>query len=353
MSSRIQDSLITTDPIDVARKLAAYRKPDTSRALFELAVTAIPYLALWVLCWATLEAGYWVGLLATVPAAGFLVRLFMIQHDCGHRSFFVQRAANDWVGRLIGIVTLTPYDVWRMSHAMHHATSGNLDRRGIGDVHTLTVREFQDKGWMGRLAYRIYRHPVVLFGIGPAYVFLLRYRLPERLFRDGWRAWASAMATNAAIVTLALGAIWLVGLGRFLLVQVPITCLASTIGVWLFYVQHQFDGTLWEHEPKWDIQKTALHGSSHYDLPVVLRWFSANIGVHHVHHLASRIPFYRLNQVLRDLPGLRDVGRLTLIDSLRSVRLVLWDEDTKRLVSFAEAAPKRVLDEVLVCGRIA
>ncbi len=337
MAPRNQQSLEGSDPTELMRALAAYRRPNTARALFEIVVTATPFLALWVLSWAALQASYWLALPVAIGAAVFLVRLFMIQHDCGHQSFFRQRAANDWVGRVIGILTLTPYGAWRMSHGVHHATSGNLDRRGIGDVHTLTVREFEAKVWAGRLAYRLYRHPLVMFGIGPAYMFVLRYRLPGRPFRDGWPAWSSAMAANAAILMLAITVIWLVGLGPFLMVQVPITCLAATIGVWLFYVQHQFDRTFWEHEPAWCVKNAALHGSSHYDLPIVLRWLSANIGVHHVHHLASKIPFYRLGQVLRDQPALRDVGRLTLTDSLRAARLALWDEETKRLVSFAEA----------------
>ncbi|MEQ8750046.1 MAG: fatty acid desaturase [Amphiplicatus sp.] len=340
MAPRNQQSLDVSGPTDLKRELAAYREPDTARALLEIGVTAAPFLALWALCWAALQASYWLALPVAIIAAGFLVRLFMIQHDCGHQSFFRRRAANDWVGRIIGVLTLTPYGAWRMSHAMHHATSGNLDRRGIGDVHTLTRREFEAKGWAARLAYRLYRHPVVMFGIGPAYMFILRYRLPGRPLRDGWRVWSSAMAANASILMLAFAMIWLVGLGPFLMVQVPISCLASTIGVWLFYVQHQFDGAIWEREPAWNVQKVALYGSSHYELPPVLRWFSANIGVHHVHHLAAKIPFYRLGQVLHDHPALRDVGRVTLIDSVRAARLTLWDEDAGRLVSFAEARRK-------------
>jgi omega-6 fatty acid desaturase (delta-12 desaturase) len=338
MPERPPDSILAADTPTLIRKLAKYRSPDPARSLFELAITVGAFVALWVLCWAAVRSGYWIGLLATIPAAGFLVRLFLIQHDCGHRSFFASRAANDWIGRILSIVTLTPYDVWRRSHAMHHATSGNLDRRGIGDVDTLTVSEFRARGPAGKMAYRLYRHPAVMFGIGPAYLFVLRYRLPSQPLDDGWRLWASAMATNAATLGVVLVMIWLVGLAAFLAVQLPITLLGSTMGVWLFYVQHQFEGTVWERNVDWDIQHAALQGSSHYDLPPVLRWFSANIGVHHVHHLASRIPYYRLPSVLRDQPELRRIGRLTLVQSLRSVRLVLWDEDSRRLISFSEAA---------------
>jgi acyl-lipid omega-6 desaturase (Delta-12 desaturase) len=318
------------------RDLAPYREPDGVRSLFELAVTALPFVLLWAVMWAALDSGYWIGLLLAVPAAGFLVRLFMIQHDCGHGSFFRGRLANDWVGRIIGVLTLTPYEYWRRSHALHHASSGNLERRGIGDIDTLTVNEFQARSPWRRLLYRLYRHPAVMFGLGPAYLFLLRHRLPMGLMRGGWQPWASAMATNAAIAALAAAMIWLVGLGPFLLVQLPITLIAASLGVWLFYVQHQFEETVWEHDDSWSFHEAALHGSSHYDLPGILRWFTANIGVHHVHHLASRIPYYRLPEVLRDRPELRDVGRLTLLESLKSVRLVLWDEDKRRLVSFRE-----------------
>lgn len=322
---------------ELMKHLAAYREPSDVRSLFELAITLVPFLLIWLAIWAAIDAGYWIGLLLVVPAAGFLVRLFLIQHDCGHGSFFSHRLANDWVGRILGVLTLTPYDYWRHSHALHHAASGNLDHRGIGDIDTLTVSEFQARTpWRQRL-YRLYRHPAVMFGIGPAYLFLLRHRLPMGLMRNGWRPWLSATATNAAIALLVGVAIWLIGLMPFLLVHLPITFLAAAIGVWLFYVQHQFEETFWEHDGDWSFHEAALHGSSHYDLPPILRWFTANIGVHHVHHLSSRIPFYRLPEVLRDRPELHHVGRLTLLESLRSVRLVLWDEKKRRLVSFNEA----------------
>jgi omega-6 fatty acid desaturase (delta-12 desaturase) len=286
--------------------------------------------------WATLSFGYWLCLLLSVPAAGFLVRLFMIQHDCGHGSFFRHRAANDWVGRAIGVLTLTPYDVWRRSHAIHHAGSGNLERRGVGDIDTLTVREYLALPRWRQLGYRLYRNPLVMFGLGPAYLFLVQHRLPIGSMRGGLRLWLSAMATNAAIAFGIVTMMWLVGVTPFLLVHVPITLLAASIGVWLFYVQHQFEDTFWARGHAWTVHEAALYGSSHYDLPHVLRWFTANIGVHHVHHLCSRIPYYRLQNVLRDHPELGDVGRLTLWQSFRCVRLVLWDEQYRRLISFRE-----------------
>jgi omega-6 fatty acid desaturase (delta-12 desaturase) len=317
--------------------LSRYRQPSNGRGFVEVGITLVPLVVLWALIWLALDFGYWIALLLALPAAGFLVRLFMIQHDCGHGSFFRQRPANDWVGRAIGVVTLTPYGFWQKSHALHHASSGDLDRRGFGDIDTLTVREYRARSVWGRLRYRLYRHPAVMFGIGPAYLFLLRQRLPFGLMREGWRPWLSTMATNFSIALVVATLIWLIGIKALLLVHLPIMLLAASAGVWLFYVQHQFEHTTWDEHTKWDRHQAALHGSSHYDLPAVLRWFTANIGMHHVHHLCSRIPYYRLPRALRDHPELRDMGRLTLLQSFRCVRLVLWDESERRLVSFREA----------------
>lgn len=320
-----------------ARLLARYREPSHSRSIFEIAVTFVPFAGLWALAWASIHFGYWwLVFLLWIPAAGFLLRLFMIQHDCGHGAFFRHRLANDWVGRAIGVLTLTPYDAWRRAHAIHHASSGHLDRRGIGDIDTLTVREFRALSFWARLRYRLYRHPFVLFGIGPAYMFVLRHRLPVGQIRSHWHAWLSTMATNLAIAVVVATLIWFVGIGPFLLVQLPITLLAASVGVWLFYVQHQFEETFWANDGEWSLHEAALHGSSHYDLPGILRWFTANIGVHHVHHLCSRIPYYRLPRVLRDHPDLCGMSRLTLFQSFRCVRLVLWDETQRRLVSFRD-----------------
>jgi omega-6 fatty acid desaturase (delta-12 desaturase) len=317
--------------------LNRYRGPSNARSITELVITALPLVALWTLAWFALWLGdLWLCFLIAIPTAAFLVRLFMIQHDCGHGAFFSHRRANDWTGRLIGVITLTPYDYWRRTHAMHHAGCGNLERRGIGDIDTLTVREYHARSRWARLAYRIYRHPLVMFGLGPAYLFLLRQRLPFGLMREGWGPWASTMLTNLAIALIAATLVWFIGLETLLLVHLPIVLLAGAAGVWLFFVQHQFERTTWEHDPDWTFHEAALHGSSHYDLPAPLRWFTANIGVHHVHHLCSRIPYYRLPKVLRDLPELRGVGRITLRDSFRCVRLVLWDEAQRRLVSFRD-----------------
>ncbi len=229
----------------LAQALARYRDPNHGRSIFEILITIIPLVLLWLSMWFALHIGYCLYLLLAVPAAGFLVRLFMIQHDCGHGAFFRHRLANDWVGRVIGVLTLTPYDFWQRTHALHHATSGNLDKRGIGDVDTLTVNEYLSRSRWGRLRYRLYRHPLVMFGVGPAYLFFLQQRLPVGLMRGGSRPWLSTMATNLAIGLLGAVVIWAVGIGPFLLVQLPILLIGASLGVWLFYVQHQFEHTFW------------------------------------------------------------------------------------------------------------
>jgi omega-6 fatty acid desaturase (delta-12 desaturase) len=316
--------------------LARYRQPNHGRSLVEILITVGPFILLWLLACLSLRVGYGFYLLLAIPAAGFLVRLFMIQHDCGHGSLFRHRLVNDWVGRVIGVLTLTPYDFWRRAHGVHHATSGNLDQRGIGDIDTLTVREYLALSRWRRLGYRLYRHPIIMFGVGPVYLFMLRHRLPFGLAREGLVPWISTMATNGAIALVVAGLMWWVGVRPFLLVHLPITFVAGAVGMWLFFVQHQFEHTVWSQDRDWSFSSTALYGSSHYDLPTVLRWFTANIGMHHIHHLCSRIPFYRLPSALRHHPGLATVGRLTLVQSLGCMRLALWDETTCRLITFRE-----------------
>ncbi|WOC15848.1 fatty acid desaturase [Pseudochrobactrum sp. MP213Fo] len=318
--------------------VSKYRKPDTGRSIFELIVTLAPFVFFWVLSWLSVYYEFWWGLLFILPAAGFLLRLFMIQHDCGHGAFFAHRRADDWTGRTLGVLTLTPYDYWRRAHAQHHATTGNLDERGIGDITTLTIAEYNNLSRWGRLSYRLYRNPLVMFGIGPAWIFLIKQRLPFGMMRSGAQPWISTMATNIAVALLAAGLIWAVGLQAFLLVHLPIVLLAAAGGVWLFYVQHQFEDTHWSKEPDWAFPTAALHGASHYDLPLVLRWITGNIGIHHVHHLSSKVPYYRLPEVLRDHPELANIGRISLWQSFACVKLVLWDETSQRLVSFRHAA---------------
>jgi omega-6 fatty acid desaturase (delta-12 desaturase) len=316
---------------------AAYQQPTLARSILELALSAAPLLALWSAGWVASAFGlWWLALAMSVPAAGFLLRLFMVQHDCGHHAFFKSAKTNDAVGRAIGVLTLTPYDCWRRTHAIHHATTGNLDRRSLGAIITLTVEEYSALTLWGRLRYRAYRNPLVLFGLGPAYVYLLQQRVPQGLMREGWRPWLSAMGTNAATALVLFGVAWLAGWQGLLLVLLPTVLLAASAGVWLFFVQHQFEGAYWRRHNHWDHTDAAIHGSSHYDLPRVLRWLTANIGVHHVHHASTKIPFYRLQKVLKDNPELRQVSRLGLRESLGCVKLALWDETAERLISFRD-----------------
>lgn len=316
--------------------LARYRDPSLGRSVFELAATLLPFLMIWTLAW-------W--LLAYAPVASFglallngifLVRLFIIQHDCGHGAFLKQRRVQNWIGRSLGVLTLTPYAVWQRTHAIHHASHGNLDARGIGDVTTLTVAEYQARGRFGRWLYRLYRNPVVLFILGPAYLFLLQNRLPIGLMRAGWGYWVSAMGTNAMIALVLAALLWAGGWEAVLLIYLPCAISAATIGVWLFYVQHQFEQTHWSKGEDWQLHHAALEGSSHYVLPQPLRWLTGNIGIHHVHHLYSRIPFYRLPEVLRHHATLAEAQRLTIAESFATVRLHLWDEARGKLVSFSD-----------------
>ena len=320
-----------------AKRLAPYRVASNGRALFEIAVTAAPFLALWAASWWLYHISIFASLALAIPTAAFLVRLFLLQHDCGHLTMFTSKQANDWVGRVLGFFTLTPYDYWRHAHAQHHMSSGNLARRGIGDIETYTLAEYKALSFWGRLKYRLYRNPLVLFGVGPAYMFLIAQRLPRDTFKNGRAAWISVLGTNAALLVFAVAMMYLIGIPAFLVVHLPIVILAAVSGVWLFYVQHQFDETHWSRPPEWSQEESALHGSSYYDLPQPLMWLTGNIGIHHLHHLSSRIPFYRLPQVLKDFPDLKDVGRITLWQSFKCVNLALWDEGARKLISFREA----------------
>lgn len=322
------------DPRQLVRDLNAFRDPRPVRSVWELAITLAPLLLLCALMLAAVHAGHLVALVLTAPAGLFLLRLFLVQHDCGHGAFFPSRSANDSLGRALGVLTLTPYDCWRRSHALHHASTGNLDARGFGDVDTITVREFHARSAGHQLFYRLYRHPAVLFGLGPAYLFLLRHRLPIGLMKEGKQYWVSAMATNAATVLLLAPLIHHYGLNVVALVLLPVLLIGASMGVWLFYIQHQFEEAHWDHGPGWSFHDAALRGSSHLDLPPMLRWFTANIGIHHVHHLASRVPFYRLPEVLRAHPQLAIMNRFTMLQTLPAMRLALWDEDERRLIPF-------------------
>jgi omega-6 fatty acid desaturase (delta-12 desaturase) len=314
----------------------AFAIPDRYRGLSQLTTTAVAFAALWIGMLVSIKYGYWITLILAVPAAGFVVRFFMIQHDCGHASFFKSRRANNIVGHLIGPLTLTPYVYWQRVHAEHHATAGNLDRRGVGDVTTLTVREYLALSWWGRVGYRVYRHPFVLFGVGPIYLFLLKHRLPLDLPLRKVESWLSVLATNIAIAAAFVGLAMLIGPINVLKMQLPITLLASAIGVWLFFIQHQFDGVYWRRKHEWQASQAALSGSSYYRLPKILQWFTANIGLHHIHHLCSRIPNYRLQECLERIPELKQIRPVTILDSLRYSTLALWDEAADKMIKFRD-----------------
>lgn len=326
------------NPRKLMASLKPFARPNTGRSIWELAITLVPFFGVVWAMLAAINAGVIIAL-ALAPLAGLLLlRIFIIQHDCGHDAFLPKRASNDWVGRALGVLTFTPYDCWRRSHARHHANTGNLDARGFGDVDTLTVREFQSRSRTQRMFYRVYRHPAVLLGIGPAYLFVVRHRLPVGLMKEGAQYWISALATNLVTAAILGSLIALFGWGTTALVVIPTLLIAASTGVWLFYIQHQFEHAHWDSGADWSFHAAALHGSSHLDLPQPLRWFTANIGVHHVHHLASRVPFYRLPGVLAAYPELRQLNRFTVSQTIKPLALTLWDEDQRRLVSFREAA---------------
>jgi omega-6 fatty acid desaturase (delta-12 desaturase) len=324
------------DAIDWNALLAPYRSAITWRSTWQLASTAILFVACWLLMRWSLEVGYWLTLLLAVPTALMVVRLFMLQHDCGHGSFFKSKSANTVVGSILGVITLVPYTYWRKTHAIHHATSGDLDGRDFGDIDTLTVREYLSRSRGKRLMYRIYRHWLVLLVVGPVWQFVIKHRLPLDIPKGWKREWASVHWTNVGLAAVIALMCWLVGWKTFLLVQVPITLIAGAIGVYLFYVQHQYEDTYWRYREAWNYYASGLEGASHLVMPRLLQWWTANIGLHHIHHVASRIPNYRLQQCFDDNPALQRVTTLTLPASVKTLWLTLWDEDERRLVGFRE-----------------
>jgi omega-6 fatty acid desaturase (delta-12 desaturase) len=316
--------------------LRPYYGPDTRRSVTQLITSVGPFLLLWYAMLRSLEVGYWLTLLLAFPTGGFLIRMFIIQHDCGHGSFFKSRTARDWVGRCIGVVLLTPYDYWKRTHAYHHAHSGDLDFRGFGDVDTFTVAEYRSWPRMKRIKYRLYRHPLVLFLLGPAYQFLIKHRYPSDTPRKWQAAWRSVWWTNLALV--AIGAVmWqTIGFQRFLLVHGPVLLVATTAGVWMFYVQHQFESTYWHRHQEWDYYDASLYGSSYLVLPPPLQWLTGNIGVHHVHHMSARIPNYKLQQAHDENPEFHPVTKVGFGDTWRLINLSLWDEQSQRLIRFKD-----------------
>ena len=323
------------------KRLACYAKPDAGRAVRQIVVTTGLLATSMALLFWGLAQGFWPALLCALPAAFFLVRLFIIQHDCGHGSYFRSPRLNNAVGRAIGVATTIPYSAWRRDHAAHHAGCGNLDRRGIGDVRTLTVAEYRSRSSWRRLAYRLYRHPLVLFVLGPLYLLLVRYRVPMVSPFADQRNWISIVGTDAAVAGLATGLAVLIGPLAFMAGWGTMQLVAMIVGVWFFYVQHQFKDTYWQLGTKWEFHTAGMHGSSFYDLPHWLDWLTGSIGLHHIHHLASRIPNYRLRRCLKENSELHSVNRVTLWESFKTVRLTLWDENTQKLVSFRQAVCAR------------
>ncbi len=330
--------------VDWNALLAPYRSPILWKSVWQLTSTALLFVVAWAATAAALSVGSWLVLLLAVPTAMMVVRLFMIQHDCGHASFFRNRRANSVVGSLLGVITLVPYTYWRKTHALHHAGSGDLDGRELGDIDTLTVREYLGLSRLKRALYRCYRHPLVLLVVGPAWQFVLKHRLPLDIPRSWTREWASVHWTNIGIAVVAGVMCWLVGWRTFLAVQVPVTLIAGAIGVYLFYVQHQYEDTYWRYREAWNYYAAGLEGASHFVMPRILQWCTANIGLHHIHHIASRIPNYRLQQAFDAIPALREATVLTLPASVKTLWLTLWDEDDKRLIGFREL--RRIRDRV-------
>jgi omega-6 fatty acid desaturase (delta-12 desaturase) len=314
------------------RKIVAeYQQPDTRKSIWQLVNSFGLYVIIWVLMVYSLQVSYWLTLALALFAGGMLVRLFIIFHDCGHGSFFRSPKANHWVGTIIGILVFTPYFLWRQSHAIHHATAGNLDKRGVGDVWTMTVEEYLAAPPLKRLVYRGYRNPFLMFIIGPVIMFVVTQRIPTRKFKRKEKN--SVHWTNLGIMILATAISLLIGFKSYVLIQLPVIWVAASTGVWLFYVQHQYEGVYWERAKEWDFVRAGLEGSSFYKLPRVLQWFSGNIGFHHIHHLSPRIPNYKLEKCHKENP-LFQIEPVDLRKSLKSLYFRLWDEESRQLVHF-------------------
>jgi omega-6 fatty acid desaturase (delta-12 desaturase) len=314
--------------------LDRYARSDLARSLRGLATSVVPFIGLWGLMYLALPVSYWLVLVLAVPAAGFLLRTYILFHDCVHGSFLSKRRANAWVGTVLALIVFTPFARWRQEHVMHHATAGDLDRRGVGDVPVLTVAEYNARSWWARLGYRLFRSPFVMFGLGPIYSTLVMQRLIPRSAR--FRMQRSVWGTNLTIALGVAALCWLLGWRELLLVEAPIVLLTGGVGIWLFYVQHQFPDSYWDRSDRWSFSDAALRGSSYLRLPRVLQFFTGNIGFHHVHHLNPKIPNYNLQRAHDEQPIFRSVPTVSLWQGLRAVRLKLWDEETARLVTWRQ-----------------
>jgi omega-6 fatty acid desaturase (delta-12 desaturase) len=330
------------DPVDLPQNpsfwresLSEYAAPSKVRSSLDLITSVVPYLAISVLMYLVVGGSPLLTLALAPVSAVFLLRTYIIFHDCSHGSFVASRRGNAWLGTFCGFLVLTPFVRWRHDHAVHHATSGDLDKRGVGDLPTLTVTEYYARTWRGRLGYRLFRNPAVMFGVGPVFAMIVGPRIVARNARPRMRR--SVIWTDVALAVVGAGLIWLMGIGNLLLVWAPGALLAGAVGIWLFYVQHQFEDAYWERGEEWSYADAALRGSSFLNLPAPLRFATGNIGYHHIHHLSVRIPNYNLQRAHEENPVFHSVPELSLWDGLRAVRLKLWDERTARLVTFAQA----------------
>ncbi|MCL6572128.1 MAG: fatty acid desaturase [Bacillus sp. (in: Bacteria)] len=314
------------------KQIAPFEKSTTKESVWQIINTIVPFITLWYLSYISLSVSYWLALVPMVIAAGFLTRIFIIFHDCTHHSFFKNRRANRIVGTAMGVLTIFPFDQWGHEHSVHHATSGNLDKRGTGDIWTLTVEEYLAAPLKLRLAYRFYRNPLVMFGIGPIYVFVFKNRFNRKGAKKKERM--NTYLTNVLIVALIGLLSWAIGWQSFLLVQGTIFFISGSVGIWLFYVQHTFEDAYFEADKEWEYVKAAVEGSSFYKLPKLMQFLTGNIGYHHVHHLSPRVPNYKLEEAHKNTPPLQNVPTISLTSSLQSLRFRLWDEESKNFVSF-------------------
>lgn len=325
---------IQEEQSDWKKDIAPYQRSDIRKSLWQLTNTIVPFLILWCLAYLSLSVSVWITIALTVPAAGFLVRIFIIFHDCCHHSFFKSRQANEVIGIMTGILTFFPYHQWKYEHSVHHATNSNLSRRGTGDIWTLTVDEYVALSPLRRVFYRLYRNPLVMFGLGPIFLLLIQYRYNRR--GAGRKERLNTHATSLALLGMVGLLCWVLGWEQFLLVEGPILYLSGMTGIWLFYVQHQFEDSYFEQADNWDYVSAAMHGSSLYKLPKILQWITGNIGFHHIHHLGPRVPNYNLQRLHESNPSLQKVSAIGLFSSLRSLRHRVWDEESKKFVGFRD-----------------
>jgi len=330
-------SILIDRPVETVSRadLEQYARSDLGRSLRSLATSVVPFLFLWAAMFAVYSTSYWLVLLLAVPAAGFLVPTYIMFHDCVHGSLMRSKRANTWLGTALGLLVFTPFARWRYEHLIHHATAGDLDRRFIGDVPMLTVAEYRAKPFFFRVGYRLYRTPLVMFGLGSIYSTVLMQRFPNPSARN--RQQRSVWLTNLAVVVFVGALCFAFGWQTVLFVELPLVILAGSVGIWLFYVQHQFEDTYWERTDEWSFNDAALRGSSHLALPKVLQFFSGNIGFHHVHHLNPKIPNYNLERAHEEQPMFRSVPSVSFTDALRAVQLKLYDEDTQRMATWKQA----------------